>query len=106
MSSIEFGNGKCVEQQKFVTDYQSDTLEDVVGHGTHVAGIAAGQTDNGIGIAGVGFNSSVGNLKTCYEYLIYSCDPFLAASLSLRRGYARCPPPLMPSPMLPITATT
>ncbi|MCV5917446.1 S8 family serine peptidase, partial [Escherichia coli] len=89
MSSIEFGNGKCVEQQKFVTDYQSDTLEDVVGHGTHVAGIAAAQTDNGIGIAGVGFNSSVGNLKTCYEYLIYSCDPFFGCFLIAATGV--CP---------------
>ncbi|WP_428775690.1 S8 family serine peptidase [Vibrio sp.] len=37
VSSIEFGNGKCVEQQKFVTDYQSDTLEDVISHGTQAA---------------------------------------------------------------------
>ncbi|EII2398404.1 S8 family serine peptidase [Vibrio parahaemolyticus] len=89
VSSIEFGNGKCVEQQTFVTDYQSDKLEDVVGHGTHVAGIAAAQTDNGIGIAGVGFNSSVGNLKTCYEYLIYSCDPFFGCFLIAATGV--CP---------------
>lgn len=89
VSSIEFGNGKCVEQQKFVTDYQSDTLEDVIGHGTHVAGIAAGQTDNGIGISGVGFNSSIGNLKACYEYLIYTCDPFLGCILTTAMGV--CP---------------
>jgi len=89
VSSIEFGSGKCVEQQKFVTDYQSDTLEDVLGHGTHVAGIAAAQTNNGIGIAGVGFNSSVGNLKACYEYLVYSCDPFFGCILTTAAGV--CP---------------
>jgi thermitase len=59
--------GKCIEQVNFVSDY-SDTLEDIVQHGTHVAGIAAANTNNGIGIAGVGWNSSIGNLKTCFEY--------------------------------------
>ena len=51
----------------FVSQY-SNTLEDIVQHGTHVAGIAAANTNNGIGVAGVGWNSSIGNLKTCFEY--------------------------------------
>jgi thermitase len=46
----------------------SATTDDLVGHGTHVAGIAAANTDNGKGTAGVGWNSSIGNLKACYEY--------------------------------------
>lgn len=58
-------SGKCVEQVSFVTDY-SDNLDDISEHGTHVAGIAAANTDNGIGVSGVGWNSSIGNLKTCY----------------------------------------
>jgi len=65
--------GKCVEQVNFVSEY-SNTLEDIMQHGTHVAGIAAANTNNGIGVAGVGWNSSVGNLKTCFQY-DYAPDP-------------------------------
>lgn len=58
--------GKCIEEINYVIT-QGSTLEDVLGHGTHVAGIAAAATDNGIGIAGVGWKTSVGSLKTCWE---------------------------------------
>ncbi|UTW13540.1 S8 family serine peptidase [Marinobacterium rhizophilum] len=70
--SIEFdtATGKCSEQVSFVEQY-SPTVLDVVGHGSHVAGIAAAQTDNDIGIAGVGWHSSVGSLKACFEYAYY-----------------------------------
>lgn len=64
--NLEF-SGKCIDQQNFVSSY-SNTVTDLVGHGTHTAGIAAAHTDNSLGIAGVGWNSSVANLKTCYEY--------------------------------------
>ena len=65
-NSIEH-TGRCVEEISFVTEY-SDNLDDIAQHGTHTAGIAAVNTNNGIGVAGVGWNSSVGNLKTCFEY--------------------------------------
>jgi thermitase len=42
--------------------------DDLVGHGTHVAGIAAAATDNGSGIAGVGIDASAGSLKACQCY--------------------------------------
>ena len=64
--SIEHA-GKCIEEASFVESYSS-TLEDIAQHGTHVGGIASVNTNNGIGVAGVGWNSSLGNLKTCFEY--------------------------------------
>jgi len=38
-------------------------LNDVVGHGTHVAGIAAAATNNSIGVAGLGYHASLFNAK-------------------------------------------
>lgn len=66
--------GKCVEQISFVSDY-SPTLNDIAAHGTHVAGIAAANTNNAKGTAGVGWNASIGNLKTCYEYQLDLLPP-------------------------------
>lgn len=40
-----------------------DIPEDDVGHGTHVAGCAAASTDNGIGVAGPGFNCKLVPVK-------------------------------------------
>jgi subtilisin family serine protease len=67
--------GKCVEEISFVSDY-SEYLDDIAEHGTHVAGIAAVHTNNGIGISGTGWNSSIGNLKTCFEYDLDLLPPF------------------------------
>lgn len=58
--------GKCIEQLNFVAEHGSDNV-DVIGHGTHVAGIAAANTNNGVGIAGVGWNTSIGSMKVCWE---------------------------------------
>jgi thermitase len=51
---------KVVATQNFSS---SPTADDLFGHGTHLAGIAAAMTDNGTGIAGVGYRCSLMNGK-------------------------------------------
>jgi thermitase len=59
-------DSKCIEQVNFVGSHGSP-VDDLIGHGTHVAAIAAAETDNGIGIAGVAQLSRIGSMKVCYE---------------------------------------
>lgn len=56
--------GKVVYEANFTT---SPTSDDLYGHGTHCAGIAAAVTNNATGVAGVGFNCSLMNVKVLHE---------------------------------------
>ncbi len=51
---------KVVSRINFTTARDAD---DFCNHGTHVAGIAAASTNNSIGVAGVGYNASIVNVK-------------------------------------------
>lgn len=62
---------KCIEQVNYVAEHNSGP-EDVLGHGTHVAGIIAAVTDNGVGIAGVAPDAKIGAMKVCWEDMTYA----------------------------------
>jgi thermitase len=52
--------GKVVATRNFSS---SSTVDDVNGHGSHVAGIAAAATNNGIGVAGLGYSVDIMDVK-------------------------------------------
>ena len=57
---IDTANSKCFGSLCFVTGYKDDN-----GHGSHTAGSAAASTNNGVGVAGVSYNSKIMVIKVC-----------------------------------------
>ncbi len=66
----------------------NDPMEDQPDHGTHVAGIASAVTDNGIGVASIGFNCRLMPVKTTRNdqrgpngpYIVYGYEGIVYAS--------------------------
>lgn len=61
----------------------NDAQQETSSHGTHVSGLAAAVTDNGIGVASIGFNTkfipikianSAGILTQAYQGVVYAAD--------------------------------
>lgn len=59
--------GKVTARQDFTGNPYGSGTDDRCNHGTHVAGIAAARTNDGTGVAGVGYNTSLLNGKVMLE---------------------------------------
>lgn len=72
-TGVEFGNGKIVLSQDFSG---SGSITDNVGHGTHVAGIAAASR-NGVGMMGIAFDANLMIAKVSNSNML-TMDPVIA----------------------------
>ncbi|HTM30418.1 MAG TPA: S8 family serine peptidase [Vicinamibacterales bacterium] len=65
-ASPDVSAGRMLPGRDFV--FWSGPPVDMVGHGTHVAGTALEETNNGLGLAGIAYRSRLMPLKACYGY--------------------------------------
>jgi thermitase len=59
--------GKVIDEKDFTSNPFGSGTDDRCNHGTHVAGIASADTNNGIGVAGVGDRTALMNGKVLLE---------------------------------------
>jgi len=70
-------DAKCVDNEGYVSINRNSEglpipeLTDVIGHGTHVAGILGMETNNNGGGAGIGWDTRIGSFKVCYAETIF-----------------------------------
>lgn len=62
--------GRVIAARNFATGYPADFVVDRIGHGTHVAGIAAARANNARGVSGVAYGPNIRliNAKVCELY--------------------------------------
>ena len=65
-------NGYELLPEEDYTDPDNDPM-DVHGHGTHCSGIAGATTNNGVGIAGVGWDCSIMSMRAGFKIKICPC---------------------------------
>jgi thermitase len=77
--------GKLVPGWDFYND--DNNPDDDEGHGTHVAGVIAAKTNNGIGMAGIAFNSMILPLKVCgWRYPVNLPPEFICPIYEIAAG--------------------
>ncbi|MFC1521917.1 S8 family serine peptidase [Elusimicrobiota bacterium] len=67
------GNGYIDDVNGWNFEYNSNNVNDVLGHGTSVAGVAAAKTDNSIGVAGISWGAKVMPLQVFSDRFAGTC---------------------------------
>ena len=66
--SPDFNLGRFVSPMDFTVDPASSLVVDTDGHGTHVAGTLAEDSNNNLGMAGMAYNARIMPVKVCMSY--------------------------------------